>query len=36
MNRVLTTRLADLHFAPTETARDRLLAEGVPAGRPSC
>jgi UDP-N-acetylglucosamine 2-epimerase (non-hydrolysing) len=31
MNRVLTTRLADLHFAPTTTARDRLLAEGVPA-----
>lgn len=29
MNRVLTTRLADLHFAPTSTARDRLLAEGV-------
>ncbi len=31
MNRVLTTRLADLHFAPTATARDRLLAEGVAA-----
>jgi UDP-N-acetylglucosamine 2-epimerase (non-hydrolysing) len=31
MNRVLTTRLADLHFAPTTTARERLLAEGVPA-----
>jgi UDP-N-acetylglucosamine 2-epimerase (non-hydrolysing) len=31
MNRVLTTRLADLHFAPTTTARDRLLAEGIPA-----
>jgi UDP-N-acetylglucosamine 2-epimerase (non-hydrolysing) len=31
MNRVLTTRLADLHFAPTTAARDRLLAEGVPA-----
>lgn len=31
MNRVLTTRLADLHFAPTTEARDRLLAEGVPA-----
>jgi UDP-N-acetylglucosamine 2-epimerase (non-hydrolysing) len=30
INRVLTTRLADLHFAPTERARDRLLAEGVP------
>jgi UDP-N-acetylglucosamine 2-epimerase (non-hydrolysing) len=31
MNRVLTTRLADLHFAPTATARERLLSEGVPA-----
>jgi UDP-N-acetylglucosamine 2-epimerase (non-hydrolysing) len=31
MNRVLTTRLASLHFAPTVQARDRLLAEGVPA-----
>ena len=31
MNRVLTSRLADLHFAPTATARERLLAEGVPA-----
>jgi UDP-N-acetylglucosamine 2-epimerase (non-hydrolysing) len=30
MNRVLTTRLADLHFAPTAIARDRLLDEGVP------
>jgi UDP-N-acetylglucosamine 2-epimerase (non-hydrolysing) len=30
MNRVLTTRLADLHFAPTTTARDRLLSEGIP------
>jgi UDP-N-acetylglucosamine 2-epimerase (non-hydrolysing) len=29
MNRVLTTRLADLHFAPTANARDRLLEEGV-------
>ena len=29
MNRVLTTRLASLHFAPTAQARDRLLAEGV-------
>ena len=29
MNRVLTTRLADLHFAPTSNARDRLLEEGV-------
>ncbi len=32
MNRVLTTRLATLHFAPTAQARDRLLAEGVPTG----
>jgi UDP-N-acetylglucosamine 2-epimerase (non-hydrolysing) len=31
MNRVLTTRLADLHFAPTATARDRLLDEGIPS-----
>lgn len=29
MNRVLTARLACLHFAPTATARDNLLAEGV-------
>ena len=28
-NRVLTTRLAALHFAPTETARQNLLHEGV-------
>jgi UDP-N-acetylglucosamine 2-epimerase (non-hydrolysing) len=32
-NRVLTSRLAALHFAPTEGARDNLLREGVPAGR---
>jgi UDP-N-acetylglucosamine 2-epimerase (non-hydrolysing) len=30
MNRVLTTRLATLHFAPTAQSRDRLLAEGIP------
>lgn len=30
MNRVLTSRLASLHFAPTAQARDRLLGEGVP------
>lgn len=30
-NRRLTTVLADLHFAPTVTARANLLAEGVPA-----
>jgi UDP-N-acetylglucosamine 2-epimerase (non-hydrolysing) len=32
-NRVLTTRLAALHFAPTPTAADNLLREGVPADR---
>lgn len=32
-NRQLTGRLADLHFAPTESARVNLLAEGVPADR---
>ena len=32
-NRVLTTRLAALHFAPTETARDNLLRENVPDDR---
>ena len=30
MNRRLTTRLADLHFAPTTLARENLLGEGVP------
>jgi UDP-N-acetylglucosamine 2-epimerase (non-hydrolysing) len=30
MNRVLTTRLAALHFAPTAWARGNLRAEGVP------
>ena len=29
MNRVLTTRIAALHFAPTPAARDALLAEGI-------
>ena len=29
MNRVVTTRLTALHFAPTETARSNLLAEGI-------
>jgi UDP-N-acetylglucosamine 2-epimerase (non-hydrolysing) len=29
-NRVLATRLATLHFAPTETNRENLLQEGVP------
>jgi UDP-N-acetylglucosamine 2-epimerase (non-hydrolysing) len=32
MNRVLTTRLASLHFPPTPLARENLLAEGVPPG----
>ncbi len=31
MNRVLTTRIAAMHFAPTGAARDALLGEGVPA-----
>jgi UDP-N-acetylglucosamine 2-epimerase (non-hydrolysing) len=31
MNRVLTTRLASIHFAPTAQAQAALLAEGVPA-----
>ena len=31
LNRVLTTRLATLHFAPTPTNRERLITEGVPA-----
>jgi UDP-N-acetylglucosamine 2-epimerase (non-hydrolysing) len=30
MNRVMTSRLASIHFAPTEQARAALLAEGVP------
>ena len=30
-NRVLTTRLAKWHFAPTENNRDNLLKEGVPS-----
>jgi UDP-N-acetylglucosamine 2-epimerase (non-hydrolysing) len=30
MNRVLTTRLANLHFPPTELARNNLLREGCP------
>jgi len=32
-NRVLTSRLAALHFAPTETNRQTLLREGVPEDR---
>ncbi|WP_334109726.1 non-hydrolyzing UDP-N-acetylglucosamine 2-epimerase, partial [Thermodesulfitimonas autotrophica] len=33
MNRHLTAVLADLHFAPTERAREALLQERVPAAR---
>jgi UDP-N-acetylglucosamine 2-epimerase (non-hydrolysing) len=29
INRVMTTHLADYHFAPTEKARENLLSEGV-------
>jgi len=32
MNRRLTSAIAELHFAPTHTARDNLLRENVPAG----
>lgn len=32
-NRVLTSRLTDLHFAPTAGSRDNLLAEGVAAAQ---
>ena len=31
LNRKLTALLSDLHFAPTESARRNLLAEGIPA-----
>ncbi len=33
INRKLTSALSDLHFAPTATARDSLLSEGVPRRR---
>jgi len=33
INRVLTSRVADLHFAPTETARHNLVREAVPRKR---
>ena len=33
MNRKLTSSLADLHFAPTKTAKENLLREGVPEER---
>lgn len=32
-NRVLTTHLAALHFAPTEVSRNNLLAEGISADK---
>jgi UDP-N-acetylglucosamine 2-epimerase (non-hydrolysing) len=31
INRVLTTRLAGIHFAPTQKAKENLLQEGTPA-----
>ena len=31
VNRVLASRLADLHFAPTRSSRDNLLKEGISA-----
>ena len=33
LNRVMTSRIADWHFAPTEGARQNLLAEGVDPAR---
>jgi len=33
MNRRLTSVLADLHFAPTQSAREHLLRENIPAER---
>jgi UDP-N-acetylglucosamine 2-epimerase (non-hydrolysing) len=33
LNRVMTSRIADWHFAPTEGARQNLLAEGVATER---
>jgi len=33
INRVLTSRIADIHFAPTEWSADNLRDEGIPAGR---
>jgi UDP-N-acetylglucosamine 2-epimerase (non-hydrolysing) len=33
INRVLASRLADLHFAPTQTSSDNLIKEGVEPGR---
>jgi len=33
INRVITSRIADLHFAPTQWAKENLLKEGVPEDR---
>ena len=33
VNRQLTSRIADLHFAPSQTAMNNLIAEGVPQER---
>ncbi|MBN2319886.1 MAG: UDP-N-acetylglucosamine 2-epimerase (non-hydrolyzing) [Acidobacteria bacterium] len=33
INRQLTSVLSDAHFAPTDTSRQNLLMEGVPAGK---
>jgi UDP-N-acetylglucosamine 2-epimerase (non-hydrolysing) len=33
INRVMTSRIVDLHFAPTEWSKDNLLKEGVPVDR---
>jgi UDP-N-acetylglucosamine 2-epimerase (non-hydrolysing) len=33
INRKLATQLSDMHFAPTETAQDNLLREGIAQGR---
>jgi UDP-N-acetylglucosamine 2-epimerase (non-hydrolysing) len=33
MNRVLVSRIADYHFAPTQAAADNLLREGIGKGR---
>lgn len=33
INRKLTTALADIHFAPTETAKSNLVSEGIPPTR---
>lgn len=33
INRVMTSRIADLHFAPTQWSKENLLKEGVPEDR---